>query len=97
MHVGTTHGPDLARPMLELAGKPEGAVSEDGRVMGCYLHGIFAADGFRSAFLGRLRDRAVSGVAYEAGIERVLDRLAEHLEAHLDLDALLEAARRDTD
>ncbi len=35
----------------------------------------------------------VSGVAYEAGVERSLDRRAEHLKAHLDLDALLEAAR----
>jgi adenosylcobyric acid synthase len=93
MHVGATQGPDLARPMLELAGKPEGAVSADGRVMGCYLHGLFAADGFRHAFLSRLRDRAVSGVAYEAEVERVLDHLAAHLETHLDLDALLEAAR----
>ncbi len=94
MHIGATRGPDLARPMLELSGRPEGAISADGRVMGCYLHGLFAADGFRSAFLSRLRDRATSGVAYEAGIERTLDNLAEHLEAHLDLDALLEAARR---
>ena len=93
MHVGATTGAGLARPMLELAGRPEGAVSADGRVMGCYLHGLFAADGFRHAFLSRLRDREISGVAYEAGIERTLDRLAEHLEAHLDLDALLEAAR----
>jgi len=94
MHIGTTRGPDLTRPMLELSGRPEGAISADGRVMGCYLHGLFAADGFRSAFLSRLRDRETSGVAYETGIERTLDRLAEHLEAHLDLDALLEAARR---
>ncbi len=94
MHIGTTRGPDLARPMLELSGRPEGAMSADGRVMGCYLHGLFAADGFRSAFLSRLRDRATSGVAYETGIERTLDSLAEHLEAHLDLDAMLEAARR---
>ncbi len=93
MHVGATQGPDLARPMLELSGRPEGAVSADGRVMGCYLHGIFAADGFRHAFLSRLRDREISGVAYESGIERTLDLLAEHLEAHLDLDALLKAAR----
>jgi len=93
MHVGATQGPDLARPMLELSGRPEGAVSADGRVMGCYLHGIFAADGFRHAFLSRLRDREVSGVAYEAGIERTLDLLAEHLETHLDLDGLLQAAR----
>jgi adenosylcobyric acid synthase len=94
MHIGTTRGPDLTRPMLELSGRPEGAISADGRVMGCYLHGLFAADGFRSAFLSRLRDRETSGVAYETGIERTLDGLAEHLEAHLDLDALLEAARR---
>jgi adenosylcobyric acid synthase len=93
MHVGTTHGPDLVRPMLKLAGKPEGAVSKDGRVMGCYLHGLFAADGFRHAFLSRLKERQSSGVAYEAEIERTLDRLAEHLETHLDLDALLKAAR----
>jgi adenosylcobyric acid synthase len=93
MHVGATQGPDLARPMLELSGRPEGAVSADGRVMGCYLHGIFAADGFRHAFLSRLRDREISGVAYEAGVERTLDLLAEHLETHLDLDGLLQAAR----
>jgi len=94
MHIGATRGPDLARPMVELSGRPDGAISADGRVMGCYLHGLFAADGFRSAFLSRLRDRETSGVAYETGIERTLDRLAEHLEAHLDLEALLEAARR---
>jgi adenosylcobyric acid synthase len=93
MHLGASRGPGLARPMLELAGKPEGAVSEDGRVMGCYLHGLFAADGFRHAFLSRLKAREVSGVAYEAEVDRILDRLAEHLEAHLDLDALLAAAR----
>ena len=93
MHVGATHGPDLARPMLELAGKPEGAVSADGRVMGCYLHGIFAADGFRHAFLSRLKARAASGLAYESQVEATLDHLAAHLETHLDLDALLEAAR----
>ena len=98
MHVGATTGADLARPMLELAGKPEGAVSADGRVMGCYLHGLFAADGFRHAFLSRLKERQSSGVAYEAEVERTLDHLAAHLETHLDLDALLEAARaRGTD
>jgi adenosylcobyric acid synthase len=94
MHVGATRGPDSARPMLELSGRPEGAVSADGRVMGCYLHGIFGADGFRHAFLNRIKARAPSGLAYEAEVEGVLDRLAGHLEAHLDLDALLDAAHR---
>ncbi len=93
MHLGRTAGPGLARPMLELGGRGEGAVSASGRVMGCYVHGLFAADGFRQVFLGRLRARAVSGVAYEAEIEAALDGLAEHLEAALDLDGLLALAR----
>ncbi len=93
MHVGATHGCALDRAWLTLAGRPEGAVSADGRVLGCYLHGLFAADGFRHAFLSRLKLRAVSGLAYEAQVESTLDALADHLETHLDLDGLLAAAR----
>ena len=93
MHVGETGGPALERPLLTLDGRPEGAVSEDGRVLGCYLHGLFAADGFRHAFLSRLKLRAVSGLAYEAEVESTLDGLADHLETHLDLDGLLAAAK----
>ncbi len=94
MHMGTTTGAGLARPMLRLGERPDGAVSADGRVMGCYLHGLFAADAFRHGFLSRLRGRAVGGIAFEAEVERVLDGLADHLETHLDLDALLAVARR---
>ncbi len=93
MHVGVTSGPALERPLLTLAGRPEGAVSADGRVLGCDLHGLFAADGFRHTFLSRLKLRAVSGLAYEAQVESTLDALADHLETHLDLDGLLAAAR----
>jgi adenosylcobyric acid synthase len=93
MHVGATNGAGLASPMLRLGGRPEGAVSTDGRVYGCYLHGLFAADGFRHAFLSRIRASRESGLAYEAEVEHTLDTLAEHLEAHLSLDRLLEVAR----
>jgi adenosylcobyric acid synthase len=93
MHIGRTSGPALAAPMLDLAGRPDGAVSADGRISGCYVHGLFAADGFRHAFLSRLRGRAASGLAFEQQIEQTLDALASHLEASVDVDGLLALAR----
>ena len=97
MHVGRTSGSALARPMLNLDGRPDGAVSPDGRIMGCYVHGLFAADEFRHAFLARLRDRAQSGIRFEQEIETTLDDLADHLEAYVDLDGLLALARARVD
>jgi adenosylcobyric acid synthase len=89
MHIGATEGPDRARPFARLAdGTPEGAISADGRVIGTYLHGLFADDRQRAAWLGRLRAGA-SAVAHDQLIERTLDRLAAHLAAHIDLEALL--------
>jgi len=73
--------------------RPEGAISRDGLVMGCTVHGLFAADGFRRWFLATLRPGRESGLAYETMVEDTLDALAAHLEAHLDLDALLAVAR----
>jgi adenosylcobyric acid synthase len=94
MHVGRTSGPALASPMLDLGGRPDGAVSADGRISGCYVHGLFAADGFRHTFLSRLRGRAASGLVFEQQIEQTLDALASHLEASVDVDDLLALARR---
>ena len=93
MHMGMSSGPDRARPMFELAGgRNDGACSENGRVQGCYLHGLFADDEYRRAFLGRLKQRNTGGVAYERGIEAALDAIAAALEGCLDLDRLLEIA-----
>ena len=86
IHMGRSHGPDGARPFAHIPG-PDGAISPDGRIMGTYLHGLFAGDGFRAAFLARLG--APSQPGYEAGVDRVLDGLADHLEAHLDVPGLL--------
>ncbi|ACK86437.1 cobyric acid synthase [Methylorubrum extorquens] len=92
MHIGDTAGPDAARPLLRLAdGRTDGAVSADGRVAGTYVHGLFADDRQRAAWLARL-GAAASGAAYEAGIEAVLDGLARHIEAHVDCDRLLALA-----
>ncbi len=86
MHMGVTEGPARQRPFARVGDDFEGAISADGRVMGTYLHGLFAADGFRRAFLG---NAASSDLAYEDSIEEALDRFAAHLENHLDIDKLL--------
>jgi adenosylcobyric acid synthase len=93
MHIGVTEGPDRARPFARLAdGSPDGAVSADGRVIGTYIHGLFADDRQRAAWLKRFA-AAPSNLAYETSIEQTLDALAAHLAAHLDLDRLLTLAR----
>jgi adenosylcobyric acid synthase len=92
MHVGETGGPDCAQPLLRLADRrTDGAISPDGRVAGAYVHGLFADDRQRAAWLASFG--AGSGLAYDETVERTLDALAEHLETHLDCDALLKTAR----
>jgi adenosylcobyric acid synthase len=88
MHMGATTGPGRMRPWLTLAAGPDGARSADGRVMGAYVHGLFAADGFRRAFLSAIKDGAYAQVSHGARVEATLDALADHLAAHLDMDAL---------
>ncbi|HET7715688.1 MAG TPA: cobyric acid synthase CobQ, partial [Bauldia sp.] len=75
IHLGRTSGADCARPFLDLDGRPDGAQSPDGRVIGTYVHGIFASDGFRRAFLSGLGARA-SELRYEHAIEAALDAIA---------------------
>lgn len=90
IHMGATTGTDCDRPWLELAGVPHGATSSDGRVQGCYLHGLFASDDFRAGWLGGFGQQ--SAVAYEARVDAALDALADHLRTHLDLDRFLDLA-----
>jgi adenosylcobyric acid synthase len=92
IHLGRTEGADCARPVLAVDGRPDGASSADGRVQGTYVHGLFAADAFRRAWLQQFG--VASTLAYEAQVERALDALADHLEQHLDIDRVIAIARQ---
>ena len=92
IHIGRTEGNDRLRPFAFVAGAPEGAISEDGCVEGSYLHGLFASDSFRSAYLAGL-GVAASNESYCARVESALDALADHIESHLDVAGLLALAR----
>ncbi len=90
IHIGQTGGADHAHAWIEIDGRLEGAASADGRVRGCYLHGLFADDRFRAQILAELG--GTGRVAYDDGVETTLDALAAHLEEHLDIDRLLALA-----
>ncbi|WP_298257552.1 cobyric acid synthase [uncultured Litoreibacter sp.] len=91
IHIGTTTGQDTDRPWLSIDGKPAGAASSDGKVEGCYIHGLFNADAFRHCYLEKLGGTSqVSN--YSASVEDALDALADHLETHLDVETLLSLA-----
>lgn len=93
MHMGATRGPDGNHPFAKVSDKPEGAMSKKRLIFGTYLHGLFAADEFRQAFLKSLGAPVRGDLNYETTIETTLDDLADHLAQHLDLNAILACAR----
>jgi adenosylcobyric acid synthase len=98
IHMGqTVLGPD-ARPFAAIAERSrkadavsDGAVSQDGRVFGTYLHGIFDNHGFRTSYLNRLRrDKGLPEQAQAVPAADPFDQLALHMEKHLDLARIFE-------
>ena len=79
--------------LLRLDGVGEdGMVASDGRSAGTYVHGLFADDRQRAAWLARLGAGGTM-ISYAAQVEETLDRLAAHLADCVDLDRLLALAR----
>lgn len=92
IHAGMTTGAALKSPAIVLGDargeRPDGAVSEDGRILGTYLHGLFESPAAASALLrwGGLAVRETPD--YRAIREAALERLADTIEKHLDLDRI---------
>jgi cobyric acid synthase len=100
------------RPWLRISHRGEvvveaddGAISEDGRIWGCYLHGLFANDFFRRAWLDSLRGRKGGTSAFPNGqvtsggqagtaarLEQSLNRLADCVENAIDMKKLEQIA-----
>jgi adenosylcobyric acid synthase len=93
IHIGRTQG---GRPWIEInerSGQPvsimDGTVSVDGRVWGCYLHGLFENESLRWAWLSSLGWQCNSGWAAPlAGHETSFERLADAVETALDMEKL---------
>ncbi len=98
IHCGRLQGARRGKPFFritERGGKPaqetDGFQSEDGRIFGTYLHGLFESDGFRSFFLNQLRKEAgFPERLTPAGAAAPADRWADHVAKAVDVERLLE-------
>ncbi|MCE7519094.1 cobyric acid synthase [Vreelandella titanicae] len=89
IHNGVSEGQALNVPLFDIEGRPEGAVSEDGQIIGTYLHGLFDHPEACQALLKQLGLVNGEQSDYQAHRERELDRLADMLEAHIDIEAVI--------
>ncbi len=85
IHMGITTGPALERPAVQLGDKNDGAISEDGQVLGTYLHGLFERQEACNALLLWAGLKEKQAIDYHALREREIDRLADNMEQHLDM------------
>ena len=86
IHAGISSGPALSRPAVHLGGRTDGAFSPDRQIMGCYLHGLFDESPACNAILAWAGLKEPEVLDYHALREQQIDRLADALERHLDLE-----------
>lgn len=85
IHVGVSHGPALARPLLQLGDSQDGAISDDSQTAGTYLHGLFEAPEACARLLDWAGLKDAQSLDYHALREEGIDRIANSIEQHLDM------------
>ncbi len=89
IHMGVSRGPGLDAPLVRFDdGRCDGAISPDGQVLGTYLHGLFDAPQALVALLEWAGGQRFAPVDLDARREADLNRLADAIEAAIDIDAM---------
>ena len=86
IHAGITKGKALSNPAIVLGRYTDGAVSADNQLFGTYLHGVFESAPACNALLHWAGLEQPLTQDYAALRERQIERLADTLEEHLDMD-----------
>ncbi len=91
IHAGVSEGSALLRAFARLDdGCTDGAISDDGQIIATYLHGVFESPQACGALLEWAGLQAPQLFDYYALRERNIERLADALEAHLDMPRILQ-------
>lgn len=93
IHMGHSEGAALERPAVQLKDRNDGARSVDDQIMGSYLHGLLENDAALGAILRWAGLAKAEKLHYETLREQSLERLADALEAELDLESVLALVR----
>ena len=89
IHSGRTAGAALDAPLIHLEDDIDGVMSADGKIFGTYLHGIFETAQTCEAILDWAGLKESTGMDYQALREEGIDRIADAIEQHLDVDYLM--------
>ena len=93
IHAGVSTGPALDNPAVRIGQRTDGAIRDDGQVLGTYLHGLFDQTDSRDALLNWAGLIDNTAFDYERHQEQQIDRLADTLEEAIDISALLSRLR----
>jgi len=89
IHAGVTTGRALEKPLNYLTQGKEGVISDDGQIIGTYLHGLFESTAACAALLDWTGLEKVQIYNYQAQRMSDIERITDMLEQHLDTDSLL--------
>ncbi len=92
MHQGISIGNALERPFARLDnGKTDGAISEDGKIISTYLHGLFDHPDAYHALLSwmGIADTNYQAIDHKTQQLAELDRLADMLEKYVDMEKVM--------
>jgi len=100
IHMGQTTLGSKASPIFEIMQRSnqdcqinDGAVSQELKVWGTYIHGIFDNDNFRSAFIKKIlkekeRDLDYDHIDFKEKRQKALDELADQFRKNIDMEKL---------
>ena len=88
IHLGHTEHFTALTPILSINNQPQGAISDDEQVAGCYLHGVFDQADAIDALALWCGARLQNSQNLEEIQEQAIEKLADVCQAHLDINKL---------